>query len=148
MRMVFRKQSQSPAMDMKTVLSTMAGRIANMSNEVMSANDNPSIRGWISLIKSYEALMMHFLKPEKKDEEKNYFYKKAAILKKNKSKVISREEMFNSWLEIFSLLCQEMGQFGAFPMTFFEEVEEQEHPEYVFEDDMDPEEAEILKANL
>lgn len=135
-------------MDMKTVLTTLAGKIANMTNEVVSDNTNASIRGWISLIKAYEALMMHFLKPEKSKEEKNYFYKKAAILKKISGKVVSRETMFDAWLEIFSLLCQEMGQFGAFPMTFFEEVEEQEHPEYVFEDDMDPDELERLKEKL
>ena len=56
--------------------------------------------------------------------------------------------MFDAWLEIFSLLCQEMGQFGAFPMTFFEEVQEQEHPEMIFADDMDADELERLKENL
>ena len=146
--MAWSSKSSSPAMDMKTVLTTIAGKIANMTNEVMSANDNPSLRGWISLIKSYEALMMHFLKPEKKLEEKNYFFKKAVILKKLEGKTFSRDTIFDAWLEIFSLLCQEMGQFGAFQMTFFEEVEEQEHPEYVFEDDMDPDELERLKEKL
>ncbi len=145
--MVFKK-TQAPAMDMKTVLATMAGRIANMSNDVMATNDNPSLRGWISLIKAYEAVMMHFLKPEKKEEKGNYFFEKKIILKEIKGDKISREKLFDAWLQVFSLLCQEMGQFGAFPMTFFEEVQEQEHPEYVFEDDMDSDELERLRKNL
>lgn len=153
MKVAWKGKSSSPAMDMKTVLTTIAGKIANMTNEVVSDNTNSSLRGWISLIKSYEALMMHFLKPENKEEEKNYFFKKAVILKKlegkkSDSNASVRESLFDAWLEIFSLLCQEMGQFGAFPMTFFEEVQEQEHPEMIFEDDMDPDELEKLKANL
>lgn len=140
--MVFKSKSFTPAMDMKTVLATMAGRIANMSNEVMSTNDNPSLRGWISLIKAYEAIMMHFLKEK-------YFEDKKVVLEKIKDKEnVSRELRFEVWLEVFSLLAKEMGQFGAFPMTFFEEAEEQEHPEYIFEDDMEPDELERLKANL
>lgn len=147
--MVFKK-TQAPAMDMKTVLATMAGRIANMSYDVTMANENSNLRGWINLIKAYEAVMMHFLKPDKKEKKGNYFFEKKIVLDKlqDKEKPILRETLFDAWLEVFSLLCQEMGQFGAFPMTFFEEVEEQEHPEYVFEEDMDPDELEKLKANL
>jgi len=115
--------------NMKPVLIGSAKTIGTMIYEVTMNDDNPNIRGWISLIEGFEAQMIPYL-----DEE--YFAAKNKIVTKmNEKEKPSRRKLFKSWLDIYSLLCQKMQSFGAYPLTPYEEVQEHEHPEYIFEDE-------------
>lgn len=122
-------------LDMKGVLASLANRIVNMIYEVTMSNDNPNIRGWISLIEGFEATMSPYL-------DEKYTLAKEICLKplngKAKEKP-SRRQMFKSWLGVYALLCQRMQMYGAYPLTPYEEVQEHDHPEYIFADEEDEE---------
>ena len=128
--MAFQKRSQdNQMMDMKSVLSNLANRIVNMIYDVTMSNDNPNIRGWISLIEGFEATMSPYL------DEKYFNDKKECLKVLNEKEPSSRRKMFKAWLGVYSLLCQKMQMYGAYPLTPYEEVQEHDHPEYMFEDD-------------
>jgi len=128
--MAFQKRNQdNQMMDMKSVLSNLANRIVNMIYDVTMSNDNPNIRGWISLIEGFEATMSPYL------DDKYLEAKKECLSVLDGKEAPSRRKMFKAWLKVYALLCQKMQMYGAYPLTPYEEVQEHDHPEYMFEDD-------------
>jgi len=128
--MAWNKQSQGDsALDMKGVLVQTNSRIGSRIYAVSMSNDNPTLRGWISEIKIFEKQMIVYI------DEKYYAEKKKCLDKLKGEKPPSREQVMDVWIEIYGLLCQKMTAYGAYPLTPFEEVQEHDHPEYIFEDD-------------
>jgi len=128
--MAWNKQGQGDsALDMKGVLVQTNSRIGSRIYEVRKANDNDSLRGWIFEIKVFEKQMIVYL------DEKYYEKKKEYLNELKEETQRSRETIMDTWLDIYGLLCQKMTAYGAYPLTPFEEVQEHDHPEYIFEDD-------------